>query len=97
LEFLSLDLDFELLEQLEDDELELYLALLFLGDLEEEEDDEDDEEEDEDEDEGDLRRFLCKVNFCFEGVSCFVNWGFPAFSVSVTFSVGKFRCFSLLI
>jgi hypothetical protein len=88
LEFLSLDLDFELLEQLEDDELELYLALLFLGDL---------EEEDEDEDEGDLRRFLCKVNFCFEGVSCFVNWGFPAFSVSVTFSVGKFRCFSLLI
>jgi len=95
LEFLSLDLDFELLEQLEDDELELYLALLFLGDLEEEEDDEDDEEEDEDED--DLRRFLCKVNFCFEGVSCFVNWGFPAFSVSVTFSVGKFRCFSLLI
>jgi hypothetical protein len=95
LEFLSLDLDFELLEQLEDDELELYLALLFLGDLEEEDDEEDDEEEDEDE--GDRRRFLCKVNFCFEGVSCFVNWGFPAFSVSVTFSVGKFRCFSLLI
>ena len=95
MEFLSLDLDFELLEQLEDDELELYLALLFLGDLEEEDDEEDDEEEDEDE--GDRRRFLCKVNFCFEGVSCFVNWGFPAFSVSVTFSVGKFRCFSLLI
>ena len=95
MEFLSLDLDFELLEQLEDDELELYLALLFLGDLEE--DDEEDDEEEEDEEEGDLRRFLCKVNFCFEGVSCFVNWGFPAFSVSVTFSVGKFRCFSLVI